>query len=365
MRIFSDNIISFVKDLSKINHEDKIKNEWEINQPGRKMIASDSRKKFLVYKKNKKGEKLSEEEKDILIKERPRQSELEKEIEEKEKEDDKNKKNNKKSRNANPTKKENAKNANQIQSMNNDTQGIMYTKINKLPIIHSRYLLETEHFKMNHILKDKKKVDNYHSLFISNYINYIKQKRVIHYEGLQKNISVINDEFLEKYNQKILSDYEQSEKTIKKENYFVKSKNDKNDADDNKFNIFLNKFGNIRLKASDSMKNLIVRRNVLNKGIIDRINIEKKINEILEYFKSRENSLVTNEKNEKGKNIKTDLSNKSDMDINEMINVLEKAKELLDKNDKRLEELGRLIEIRKEEINTKTNNTNKGKNKKK
>ena len=365
MRIFSDNIISFVKDLSKINHEDKIKNEWEINQPGRKMIASDSRKKFLVYKKNKKGEKLSEEEKDILIKERPRQSELEKEIEEKEKEDDKNKKNNKKSRNANPTKKENAKNANQIQSMNNDTQGIMYTKINKLPIIHSRYLLETEHFKMNHILKDKKKVDNYHSLFISNYINYIKQKRVIHYEGLQKNISVINDEFLEKYNQKILSDYEQSEKTIKKENYFVKSKNDKNDADDNKFNIFLNKFGNIRLKASDSMKNLIVRRNVLNKGIIGKINIEKKINEILEYFKSRENSLVTNEKNEKGKNIKTDLSNKSDMDINEMINVLEKAKELLDKNDKRLEELERLIEIRKEEINTKTNNTNKGKNKKK
>ena len=53
------------------------------------------------------------------------------------------------------------------------------------------------------------------------------------------------------------------------------------------------------------------------------------------------------------------------MDINEMINVLEKAKELLDKNDKRLEELERLIEIRKEEINTKTNNTNKGKNKKK
>ena len=42
--------------------------------------------------------------------------------------------------------------------------------------------------------------------------------------------------------------------------------------------------------------------------------------------------MVTNEKNEKGKNIKTDLSNKSDMDINEMINVLEKAKELLDKN---------------------------------
>ena len=48
IRIFSDYTISFVKDLSKISHEDKIKTEWEINQPGRKLKASDSRKKFLV-----------------------------------------------------------------------------------------------------------------------------------------------------------------------------------------------------------------------------------------------------------------------------------------------------------------------------
>ena len=379
IRIFSDNVISFVKDLSKISHEEKIKTEWELNQPGRKIIASDSRKKFLVYKKSEKGETLSKEEKDILNKERPRGSEIEKEKEEKElkeKEEEKNKKN-KKSRNTN-NKKENNKNVNNKENNNNtnmESKTVMYTKINKLPIIHSRYLLDTEQFKMNHILKNIKKVNNVRSLFISNYINYINQQRVIKYQGLQKNISVINDEFLEKYNQKILSDFEQSQSVIKKENYFVKSQSDKNDADDNNFNIFLNKFGRVRLKASDSMKNLMVKRNMLNKGIIDKINIEKKINEIFDFFKSRDNSLITNEKNEKNekknknKNAKNDTANKNDIDINEMTNVYEKAKELLNKDDKRLDELAHLIEMKKEELATKlsnkTSNSNKAKKKKK
>ena len=362
MRIFSDNIISFVKDLSKISHENKLKSEWEINQPGRKLKASDSRKKFLIYKKKVKGVVLSEEEKQILKKERIRISEAEKEeiTEEKNDKNDKNKKQ-KKSRN---NKKELNKN-NSIHSNPNETGNIMYTKINKLPIIHSRYLLDSDQFKMNRILKENKIADSCRSLYISNYMNYIKQKRVIHYEGLQKNISVINQEFLEKYNQKILSDFENSEKIIKKENYFVKNKDDKNDIDDKRFNKFLNKFGSIRLKASDSMKNLMVKRKVLSKGIMEKIAIEKKMEEIFEFFKSRENSLITNEKNEKGKNTKNE--NKiPDIDVNEMTSVLEKAKELLPKDDKRLEELNNLIEIKKEEIAAKmAAAASKGKGKKK
>jgi hypothetical protein len=61
MRIFSDNVISFVKDTSKLSHEEKIKNEWEINEPGRKLKASDSRKKYLIYNKKMRGADLSEE----------------------------------------------------------------------------------------------------------------------------------------------------------------------------------------------------------------------------------------------------------------------------------------------------------------
>ena len=99
------------------------------------------------------------------------------------------------------------------------------------------------------------------------------------------------------------------------------------------------------------MKDLMVKRNVLNKGFIDKIAIEKKMNEIFEFFRARENSLNTNEKNEIKKNEKNaKADNKNDIDINEMTSVLEKAKELLPIDDKRLGELANLIEAKKEEI---------------
>ena len=341
MRIFSDNVISFVKDTSKLSHEEKIKNEWEINEPGRKLKASDSRKKYLIYNKKMRGANLSEEEKQILNQERKRSSEADKE---EVAEDPKNKKHNKKSRNKGKENAQNSKNNNNNQNQTgNEITSIMYTKINKLPIIHSRYLLDTNQFKMNRILKGNKKIDNYHSIYISNYMNYINQKRVIHFEGVQKNISVLNKEFLEKYNQKILDDFDQSEKIIKQDNYFVKSKDDNDDVDDKKFNKFLNKFGSVRIKASDSMKNLMVKRNYLNKDIIDKISIEKKIKEIFDLFNNRNNNVNINEK---GK-----INDKNhELDINEMNNVLEKAKSILPIDDKRLEELANIINIRKEEI---------------
>ena len=359
MRIFSDNIISFVKDTSKIAHEEKIKNEWELNQPGRKLKASDSRKKYLIYGKHMKGIDLSEEEKQILNQERKRSIDMTDKEEMKEKEDsDKNKKHNtnKKSRNKGKDPQPNNNNKNSQNQTSSEINSIAYTKINKLPIIHSRYLLDTNQFKMNRILKGNKKMESYHSLFISNYMNYINQKRVLHFEGLQKNVSILNQEFLDKYNQKILDDYDQSEKIIKQDNYFVKSKDDADDPDDKKFNKFLNKFGSVRIKASDSMKSLMIKRNYLNRDIMDKIAIEKKIKDIFEVFNNRSNTNTI----EKDKITKIDKNN--DIDINEMINVYEKAKDLLPSSDKRLEELANLIDIRKEELaNLPKGKTNKKK----
>jgi hypothetical protein len=235
-------------------------------------------------------------------------------------------------------KKNNSKNNHQSQTTN-EASNIMYTKINKLPIIHSRYLLDTNHFKMNRILKENKKIENCHSIYISNYMNYINQNRVIHYEGLQKNISVLNKDEIEKFNKKILSDFDQSEKIIKQDNYFVKSKDDNDDIDDKKFNRFLNKFGSVRIKASDSMKNLMVKRNYLSKDIVDRISIERKLKEIFDMYKSSSNASKD-----------ASMTTKVDMDINDMVNTLEKAKEILPSSDSRLEELASIIEMKKEEI---------------
>ena len=338
MRIFTDNIISFVKDTSKISHEEKIKNEWEINQPGRKLKASDSRKKYLLFGKQMRGADLTEEEKQILNKERKRSTDIEPEeiaVEAK-----KNAKHSKQSRNkANSSIKDNNNKNNHQSQTTNESSNIMYTKINKLPIIHSRYLLDTNQFKMNRILKENKKIENCHSIYISNYMNYINQNRVIHYEGLQKNISVLNKDEIEKFNKKILNDFDQSEKIIKQDNYFVKSKDDNDDIDDKKFNRFLNKFGSVRIKASDSMKNLMVKRNYLNKDIVDRISIERKLKEIFDMYKSSSNASKD-----------ASMTTKVDMDINDMMNTLEKAKEILPSSDSRLEELASIIEMKKEEI---------------
>ena len=104
------------------------------------------------------------------------------------------------------------------------------------------------------------------------------------------------------------------------------------------------------------MKDLMVKRNFLNKDIIDKIAIEKKIKDIFDQFNNR----VPTEAAVKGKGAKTE---KNELDVNEMTNVLEKAKTILPSNDKRLEELFNIIEIRKEEIANLA--AAKGKNKKK
>ena len=74
IRIFSDHIISFVKDTSKINHENKIKNEWEIGHEGRKIKAIESRKKFLALTKKKLGFQLTKDETELLMKTKRRKS---------------------------------------------------------------------------------------------------------------------------------------------------------------------------------------------------------------------------------------------------------------------------------------------------
>jgi len=289
--------------------------------------ASDSRKKYLLFGKQIRGADLTEEEKQILNKERKRSTDIE--PEETAVEAKKNAKHSKQSRNkANSSIKDNNNKNNHQSQTTNETSNIMYTKINKLPIIHSRYLLDTNQFKMNRILKENKKIENCHSIYISNYMNYINQ-----------NISVLNKDEIEKFNKKILNDFDQSEKIIKQDNYFVKSKDDNDDIDDKKFNRFLNKFGSVRIKASDSMKNLMVKRNYLNKDIVDRISIERKLKEIFDMYKSSSNASKD-----------ASMTTKVDMDINDMMNTLEKAKEILPSSDSRLEELASIIEMKKEEI---------------
>ena len=344
IKVFSDNTISFVKDISKTSHEEKIKEDWETNQPGRKLLASDSRKRYLLFEKKNNGLELSKEEKQFLSVERKRNIiELNKEIL------DKNPKNKNKKQKIGKNAKNGSSNVlNQIfdGNVNNnfnslcETPTMQYTKINKLPIIHSRHFLDVNQFKMNRILQSNK-IDNNkcHSLYVTNYMNYINKNRVIHYEGLNKNISVLDKELIDQFNKKINNEFNESEKIIKQDNYFVKSKDDLDDVDDKNFNKFLNKFGKVRIRASDSMKNLITKRNFLNRDLIEKIKTENKIKDIIE--------------------------NKDSWDLDKIIKVYESAKEILPSDYESFGELERIIEIKKEEQASKIMNSSKSKNKKK
>ena len=83
----------------------------------------------------------------------------------------------------------------------------------------------------------------------------------------------------------------------------------------------------------------MVKRNYLSKDIVDRISIERKLKEIFDMYKSSSNASKD-----------ASMTTKVDMDINDMVNTLEKAKEILPSSDSRLEELASIIEMKKEEI---------------
>ena len=81
--------------------------------------------------------------------------------------------------------------------------------------------------------------------------------------------------------------------------------------------------------------------------MVDRIICERKMREIFDLYNNNSNS------------INIGSNNKLDIDINEMINVLEKAKEIFPSSDSRLEELANIIENIKEEISNDNNSKEK------
>ena len=320
IRIFSNNMISFVKDNSKLEHENKIKEGWEENKEGRKLKASESRKKFLVLTKKLRGEELNKEESELLLK--PRERSILNDEEENEKGKIKNLKNNLSSKikinKSLKYQKINDKSLNKKIEIEGDE-----LKENLLPIIRTRNILNLSHFKMPNIIKYEKKMEQPNSSFILNYVNYFKKDRIIKYEGVHEN-SILTKTKYKLINEKINEDYEKSERTIKKDDYFVKSKEHyNNDSDQNKFQKFVNKFGKVRISASNSMKNLLNKRNLLNQSLSEKIKYEKKVKDI--------------------------ISGNITLNVNEMSLISSRAKEILPESFKGLDELDLIIKKKKEE----------------
>jgi len=66
MKMFTSETVALIKDTDKEDREKALKVSWETNEAGRAEKATDSRKRFMLQKKQKAGEELTEEETEFL-----------------------------------------------------------------------------------------------------------------------------------------------------------------------------------------------------------------------------------------------------------------------------------------------------------
>ena len=322
--IFSNNLICFMKNNSKINHENKIKNEWEKNENGRSLKASDSRKHFLIFIKKRKGENLTLEEEEILNKERKRNIK-ENEIQDIDKK-------------GNVTEIKGKKNVKRVsklieknKSSENNNEENSYAFLSTLAI--NNKLGNKKVFSMRNILVKNKDYSNPKNSLIKHYLQSV-QNNGIHYSNKIDNLpSIMDKETLEKKKEKILFSFEENEKNFMND-LLIKKINDQDR--NNLFKNFAFSFSRHRLKKNRSCEDLLQQRAKINNIFIDKIEYHKKIQNIL--------------KNEKA-------------DFNQKINLYNEAKMKLNNDDKCLEDLFLNISLIKENLLIEEiNKIKKGKN---
>ena len=72
IKMFNSETLALVKDTDKEDREKALKASWEAADPGRAEKAQRSRQRFLLQKKQRAGEELTEEELEILKEKRER-----------------------------------------------------------------------------------------------------------------------------------------------------------------------------------------------------------------------------------------------------------------------------------------------------
>lgn len=326
IRVFSNYMLSFVKDTSKISHENKTKEDWEIGHEGRKIKASESRKRYIALNKRKRGIELNQDEMEILSRPIQRKSFKDEEDENKEL---KNIKENidKRSNKMLKISKINANKASKLildaNSLDINNKNSNEVNLDMLPFIKLNNNIHASRFKMVNIINSDKKMKKSNSSYIINYVNYFKNNRLIKYQNVREN-SILTKSKYQFYNEKINEEFEKSETSRKKDDYFVKSKDQfKHDGDQIRFKNFINRFGKLRISASNSMKNLMIKRSMINKSLIERIKFEKKIKDI--------------------------ITGAVNLEVNEMSSISNRAKQVLPETFKGLDELDMIIKRKKDE----------------
>ena len=286
--VFSTDAVSFIKNTIKEDKEKEVIESWEINEPGRKIKAEQSRKKYFVTIKYNNGEMLSPEE-EGLISEKFRRKEV-------------------------------------IESNSNMLVTNIPPKKSAAPVD-----VKSDEKKQDEvdIMRKLPKIKNYRSLFMKNFYLYSKQSRVItkNKGGIKYNKSSEKCGKLPNINQfcKTMEQREQELKDIEEKfnQYYEEMKKEDEKIESNKENYFTmiqemnDKFIEERQKILTSSNegisvnlNKIIKENneMISKGneiqrLFDEINTDEEVNDeiILDWYNNYK--ILNNEINSKEKNL--------------------------------------------------------------
>ena len=288
IKVFSSDTLGFCEDTSKEDKEKAIIASWEENEPGRAEKAKSSRKRFLLEKKLKEGEELTEEEKEFLKEKRVRKTFEKKEEEENEK-------------NKNDPKKK-AANANNKKNVNPN-------KKNE----------EEEETKIKEELNFDKKISDesaHKSLFIKNFLNYAFTDRLIKFDhNLNQDQKELNNtNLITEKDENIIKKFEEMEKLNKDNEEDIEKK--KNDLEEKNKKIKEDILSS-RKKGEEKKEKILQNRNQVKEKLLNDIENEEKLKEILSTLNEENESINGESENKKGK--KETKNKKDSVDLNSII----------------------------------------------
>ena len=280
IRVFPSNTLSFVKDTSKEEHEKKLKNSWEENEPGRSLKAANSRKRFILEERKNTGIQLTEEENKFLLTARERRVSTFYTGDNNNNNDNHSniRASNRKSVSTNKFN-VSSKKALTPFTLGNDNDNVNNTNntTNNVGIIN---LLHKDLSTLN-INKKLPKTKEHCSYYVKHYLNYAYKKRTIKIDTiLDQYHKVINTEQLKtEKNENIQNEVDEFEKTTRTEMSNTFYNQDINNTETLN-NLYKTQCG-FRMNKYNSMRNLLKRRNDLKDKFQSKITCQQNLQDAI------------------------------------------------------------------------------------
>ena len=246
IKVFSSEKIYFVKEISKEEKEQLLKNNWEENEPGRAEKAKMSRKKYFLEKIKKEGGILTEEQMELIKKDK------------------------------NDTNKEEPK-----------RRGSISKRKKKIAVVAVNKKSEDKKERDKLILKKVLPKSNEHySKYIKNYLDYAYKKRTtkINSNIIDQYLKTINNpEILDEKNKKIekkLNDFNLIIKTEMRNTFYKNKETDSNKKKEILNTFYKNDIDN-RVLESNKLNELIKDRDILKQQFKDRLNAKSILSDII------------------------------------------------------------------------------------